>query len=273
MKEYVDKIKRMSTYVDTIGHTNDYGVYRERDIYECNYYNGKLTILFPRDLRDTPDEYYNFVEYIEHKKHETVISPIMRTICQADDLYKMLERGTPKYIVYSHRFYGEPKLQKPKELKGIKSIGTAMYNEKCNPQVFVIGDDVWVKHTDYFSKTWQPPEDEKIGMPLDYYLKKYFGKSKAAKFIYDDAWGSIILRNEAYVLLKGIVPVIESNNDHYVADAIVDMQKRSDKYCCYRNYPELELEWHRFWESVSSCVKRKAVENVDNVNGEQNNQS
>ena len=106
------------------------------------------------------------------------------------EVYEMISMQYPKYIIYSHRYYGEPKLQKPKELKGIKPIGKATYIPKhCEPQVFIKENDVYIRHTDYFSYTWQPPKGERIDMPISYYMNKYFNTKRNEKFVYPDCWG------------------------------------------------------------------------------------
>lgn len=81
------------------------------------------------------------------------------------------------------RYYGEPKLTKPKELKGIKEIFSVDYiRNKCKCKVYVIGNDLWIQHRDFFSREIYDTNHE-------------FRK----KFIYNDTFGSIVLRNEAYI--------------------------------------------------------------------------
>lgn len=90
-------------------------------------------------------------------------------------------------------------------------------------------------------------------MPTSYYLKKYFNTDKSEKFIYADCWGSIILRNEVWILIKDIIPMIRTEKEILVARKIVKLQKQ-DKYT-----PNLttgaEIEWERFWENVCKVVK------------------
>lgn len=37
-------------------------------------------------------------------------------------VYKLISLKYPEYIIYSHRYYGEPKLSRPKQLKNIKQL-------------------------------------------------------------------------------------------------------------------------------------------------------
>ena len=175
-----------------------------------------------------------------------------------------------KYIIYSlsiiqnissckRRYYGQPKLTKPKELKGIKSIGKATFIPKhCEPQVYVKNNDVYIKHTDYFSYLWRPLEGERIDMPISYYMNKYFNTKRNEKFIYPDCWGSIILRNEAWILLKDILQMIQIENYTSTAQEILKLQKM-DKYTLSFSIGD-DMEWIRFWENVCKCVKENYLE-------------
>ena len=151
-----------------------------------------------------------------------------------EKVYKLILIQYPQYIIYSHRYYGEPKLSKPKELKRINPIGKAIYIPKhCEPQIFIKDKDVYIKHTDYFSYIWSPPEGERIDIPLSYYAEKYFNKKKKNKFVYPDCWGSIVLRNEAWILLKDIIPLMETENSILVSKNILQMQR-------YDNYSSID---------------------------------
>lgn len=96
-----------------------------------------------------------------------------------EKVYNLISQERPEYIVYSHRYYGQPKLSKPKELKGIKQLCIADFiPNKCKTPIFVKDNDIWIKHSDYFSSEWRPPEGENTGMPISYYMKKYFNKER-----------------------------------------------------------------------------------------------
>lgn len=119
----------------------------------------------------------------------------------------MWEKPKPKTLfkVESMRFYGEPKLSKPLVLKGIKQVSSIPFiRNKATCSVFVKDNDVYIKHVDYFSSEYKPTYEES-GMKLNYFTKKFFGKDRPKKFIYDDAWGSVILRNEAWLKLENLV--------------------------------------------------------------------
>lgn len=157
-----------------------------------------------------------------------------------------------KYIEYSVRHYGQPKLKKPKELNKIKSQFSVDYIPKhCKCQCFIKENDVWVKHRDYFSSCMkEKPED--FGTPLEYRIRKYLGKNKKNKMdSYPDCWGGIVLRNEAWLCIKNLM----INLDIFIARLEWEILRQQEKVC---GFEELELEdtdMARFWEGVIQKCK------------------
>lgn len=243
-EDYISKIKQLSEF---IGYDN-----RNHEVYKCNYYKGYVYIYLAKDNKD--NTYYDCALYKEHIEGR-LLTPITKTMSTPKEVYNLITIQEPEYIIYSHRYYGEPKLTRPKELKGIKQIGSVDFiSNKCKIQIFLKDNDVYLKHTDYFSSSWKPPKGERMGMPLSYYMKKYFDKDKKDKFVYPDGWGDIVLRNEAWILLKDIMPLIQTENEVTVAQKILNMQKQERKY----SYIDTcnECEWERFWERVVKCIKQ-----------------
>ena len=250
-EKYIEKIKQQSEFLG-------YDRYNH-EVYKCKYNKGYMLIQLAKDKSD--NTYYDYAKYQEYKKCD-LINPITKTMSTPKEVYEMISMQYPKYIIYSHRYYGEPKLQKPKELKGIKPIGKATYIPKhCEPQVFMKDNDVYIRHTDYFSYTWQPPKGERIDMPISYYMNKYFNTKINEKFVYPDCWGSIILRNEAWILLKDILQMIQTENYTSTAQEILKLQKM-DKYTPSFSTSD-DIEWIRFWENVCKCVKENYLEMDD----------
>lgn len=122
--------------------------------------------------------------------------------------------------ILSERRYGEPKLKKPKELAGVKQCMSYKYNSKCSIPVYVVDDDIYIKHRDWCS--------------IDIYNGKLYDewiKNHPPKFIYNDTYGCVVLRGEAYIRIKDvlsaecIVPVIQkislecvANNSRFNSD-------------------------------------------------------
>lgn len=162
-----------------------------------------------------------------------------------------------EYIEYSKRLYGQPKLVKPKELKNTNSIGSVEFvPNHCNPQIFIKDDDIWIKHTDYFSASWRPPKGERIDMPLNYYANKYFNKNRKEKFLYADGWGDIVLRNEAWLKITNVVELIRKcsyncyQSEHRMAHEILN--KQTSKL----GFEDYSCEWERYWENVMRFVNK-----------------
>lgn len=96
---------------------------------------------------------------------------------------------TTKLIIYSQRKYGEPKLQKPKELKNIKqSFSVDWIPKKCKCKCFITGKDLYILHRDFGS--------------TEIYNSNYEFRKK---FIYNDTFGCVVLRGEAWLKLKNFI--------------------------------------------------------------------
>ena len=250
-EKYIAKIKQQSEFLG-------YDRYNY-EVYKCKYAKGYMLIQLAKDKSD--NTYYDYAQYKEFKNCD-LINPVTKVMSNPKEVYEMISMKYPEYIIYSRRYYEEPNLSKPKELKGIKPIGKATYIPKhCEPQVFVKENDVYIKHTDYFSYTWQPPKGERIDMPLSYYMNKYFNTKRNEKFVYPDNWGSIILRNEAWILLKDILLIMQTENYTSIAQEILKLQKL-DKYTPNFSVAD-DIEWIRFWENVCKCVKENYLDMDD----------
>jgi hypothetical protein len=157
--------------------------------------------------------------------------------------------------VVSYRFYGQPKLAKPSELKGIKQSFSADYiPKKCSCPCFVAGNDLWIKHRDFFSAQHIPSDIKDNGTPLTYRAKKYFdmdldGKEK---FIYNDCWGGIVLRNEAWIVFRNIKQAL-IRNENDLSQTLVEMFSKTD-FCKKHSIDYLDLinsDWQRFFEETA----------------------
>ncbi len=89
--------------------------------------------------------------------------------------------------IVSERRPWEPKLKKPKELKGIKSFLTYIWGGITGCQAFIAGVDVWVNHHDWCSI---PSKNTKYG-------KRHF--------VYNDAFNTPVVKGDAWIVLKGVM--------------------------------------------------------------------
>lgn len=242
--EYIAKIKQRSEFLGYDAHNHE--------TYKCPYCKGYLIIQFAKDPND--NTYYDYAQYIEYKDNR-FIEPVTKTMSTPEKVYALISQKYPEYIIYSHRYYGQPKLSKPKELKGIKQLCSVDFiPKKCKTPIFINDNDLWIKHSDYFSFIWRPPVGEKIGMPISYYLKKYFNKDKKEKFIYSDGWASIVLRNEAWIQIKDIIPMIQTEASTNIAKMILKLQSK-DNYSPH-DLNLFNCEWNNYWENVIKEVQK-----------------
>ena len=86
--------------------------------------------------------------------------------------------------MHSKRKYGEPKLNKPKELKNIKQLYSVEWiPKKCKCSCFVYNKDLYIQHRDFGSQ-------EVYGYNYEF----------RQKFIYNDTFGCVVLRGEAWII-------------------------------------------------------------------------
>lgn len=93
--------------------------------------------------------------------------------------------------IISQRRWGEPKLEKPKALKGIKPYGNVIFFESSCP-VFFHDKKLWVKHRDFLSSS----------IPKETAVKHGIIQGWNKKFIYNDNFKACILRGEAWLTVS-----------------------------------------------------------------------
>lgn len=131
------------------------------------------------------------------------------------------------------RFYGEPKLTKPKELKGIKQLTSIDFiPNKCKCKIFVKDNDVWILHRDFFSE---------VVSEHDYKFRK--------KFIYNDTFGCVVLRNEAYICIENLM---NHTNNRKIVSCIL---RQLEQILHFNEYELEPSEWERFFEKVVGELK------------------
>ena len=234
--EYINIIKEQSVLLDSKLRRP----HQCCELYKTLVINGYAYVYLYFDPED--NKYFDYIEYQIRTPNQLIV-PITRTM---GNLQNFCEEYLLQFefALYSHRFYGQPKLAKPKELKGIKQQGSASWNKQCRCQYFAKDNDVYIKHRDYFSPSYCEPED--IGTPLGYRLKKYGIDRKAnEKFCYADCWGDIVLRNEAWILLKNLIPLLKVNNYNSTAKIICREQEK------YHRWQQFSLDdWEFFYEQI-----------------------
>jgi len=154
-------------------------------------------------------------------------------------------------IKFEHLSIGN-KLPKPKELKNVKSFSVDYIPKKCKCQVFILNNDVYVKHNDYFSPSLRTPNDK--GTPLSYRIKKYFNQDRRERFLYPDTWGDIVLRQRAWLKITNLYKTIKS--DIFVLDIKHELLKQQEKVCNFNEYELFTGSMERMWEKIINTIKK-----------------
>lgn len=219
----------------------------DREWYKTDTAYGVLRFRLIKDCND--DSYFDYTDY-QFVSNDCKVLPCTYEMSTPQKVCEKYFSSSPYCEIYSYRLYGEPKLVKPVELKGIKSSFIVDFiPNKCKCHCFVKDNDLWIKHRDFFSKSHRPaPKD--IGTPLTYRLQRYFNcdKNYLDKFMYPDSWGSIVLRNEAWIVfhnIKNFVLVDKIPPVVFVENMFLntDLMKKSNIY-------NLSNEWDRFFENT-----------------------
>lgn len=229
---------------------------RIREWYSKYLMDGKLRFRLYKDPED--EKYYDIAEY-QFKSNDGVLFPCLFTVGNTKEIIDKFFGKELCCEIYSYRLWGQPKLKKPDELKGISQSFTVDYiANKCKCQCFVKDNDLWIKHRDFFSLLHKS-DAEDCGTPLNHRLKKYFGENKSYldKFIYSDTWGSIVLRNEAWIVFRNLKDTILRTEVPPVSSVINAFI--NSKLLFKSGIIELNNIWQQFFENV--CKEyRKFIE-------------
>lgn len=103
------------------------------------------------------------------------------------------------------------------------------------------------------------PNDDDIGMPLGYIMKKYFKKSRREKFIYPDGWGSVVIRQKAWLKFENIVKIVDQMNYVELSNFVMSLmrEKHHFQYDFMQN-----IEWITMFENLFKQLKSKKETNI-----------
>lgn len=116
-----------------------------------------------------------------------------------------------KYEVIQARRWGAPKLKRPKELKGLKKAFSVGDRRLRLDWYLLPGGKAIVYCNTFFSKSYSPPPEfgpcYSMNETIEAFNKQYPRlalNKKKGRFIYEDSFGEIILRNEAWLEFSGL---------------------------------------------------------------------
>lgn len=112
--------------------------------------------------------------------------------------------------------------------------------------MFIEGNNLWIKHRDYFSQPIKY-EKEDYGAPFGVLVKKYCDKSKNKKFVYEDSWGELIARNEAWICLVDFM--IDVKNTHPL-ELLPEILRQQEQACGFNEYELVCTNMERMYERI-----------------------
>lgn len=220
--------------------------YKGRIIYKIPLSTGYVLVRLYIDPQD--DTWYDYCEYQQIINTQLVL-PVTFTMSTPKEFCQKYLINPIKYELLSFRKHGEAKLSKPAELKGVKQSGSVVFiPDKCKCPYFVVGNDIYIKHGDYFSPTYCKQED--IGTSLGYRCKKYGIGERKNKFIYDDNWGSIVLRQEAWIKIENVLSNLYVSNVSAVTDNILRQIENMHGF----EENSLEVYWKNMFEDLLKAM-------------------
>ena len=140
--------------------------------------------------------------------------------------------------IVKQRFYGEPKLVKPKFCNNKNLLGSVEWNKHCRCKLWAYGDKYYLLHRDWFSNFLGFSEAKKRGI-IDQYN---------TKFIYDDNFGSVVLRNEA---------LIEFNREDWhkpTPSMSTNLCLSTEKMLNLDEYSLVHYEWEHLYEQCLNLI-------------------
>lgn len=118
-----------------------------------------MKILYPNGYI-VINEYTNTYRIFDYLKNYSTLSTVYTSKQEIDNLILKYQNWFNFSLVLD-RIFGEPKLKKPKELNNIKQSGNISFcRNKCKCPYFIKGNDIYIKHQDYFSKSFEPPIED-----------------------------------------------------------------------------------------------------------------
>lgn len=185
--------------------------------------------------RDSSDEtWFNMCRYQLQKKYDTIAYPL-QTMSTPAALCKEILFPEPEYTVLCYGYDGK-KISKPTELKGIQNFASIPFEKTYKCQLFLSGQDLYIKHGDYFSPAFYMNVNE-----------GYRRKNKSKNLPYNDNWSSSILRRIAWIQITNFVPLIRILNWRQSAETVCSMMRKYHQL----DEGEFSLEWVRFFSDVA----------------------
>lgn len=140
--------------------------------------------------------------------------------------------------IVKQRFYGEPKLVKPKFCNNKNLLGCVEWNKHCGCKLWAYGDKYYLLHKDWFSNFLSFSEAKNRGI-IDQWN---------TKFVYNDNFGSVVLRNEALIEF--------SREDWYkpTPSMSTNLCLSTEKMLNLDEYSLVHYEWEHLYEQCLNLI-------------------
>lgn len=96
---------------------------------------------------------------------------------------------------------------------------------------------------------------EDLGKPLGYLVEKYMDKKRTERFVYSDAWGAIVLRQEAWIKIGGLVDDVKSGR--FILGIRDEIRSQQEKYHRFDEFDLCCTDMERFWEGLVFKIKKE----------------
>ena len=121
------------------------------------------------------------------------------------------------------------KLPKPEEIRGVRKFASVPFEGICQCQLFLKGDDLYIKHNDYFSETHSTGKiDPRTNMEE-----------------------RVLYICHAWLRITNFVPLVKLLNDVEISATVWPMLRD------FHQWPtgEYNMEWNRFLEGVARATR------------------
>lgn len=183
---------------------------------------GICLAMLSRDISD--GMWYDLCQY-QFWKSGALVAPITKTLSNPAAFCKQFLFPKSEYQVLC----AGGKLPKPEEIRGVRKFASVPFEGICQCQLFLKGDDLYIKHNDYFSETHSTGKiDPRTNMEE-----------------------RVLYICHAWLRITNFVPLVKLLNDVEISATVWPMLRD------FHQWPagEYNMEWNRFLEGVARATR------------------
>lgn len=183
---------------------------------------GICLAMLSRDISD--GMWYDLCQY-QFWKSGALVAPITKTLSNPAAFCKQFLFPKSEYQVLC----AGGKLPKPEEIRGVRKFASVPFEGICQCQLFLKGDDLYIKHNDYFSEMHSTGKiDPRTNMEE-----------------------RVLYIRHAWLRITNFVPLVKLLNDVEISSTVWPMLRD------FHQWPagEYNMEWNRFLEGVARATR------------------